>query len=87
MGEVYELVVPFASPSGGGYYCNLLNLGPGTLYLREGADPDPNDPQTETLPAMVADNLILAPDAPRGLRVMADQNGKITARLIRGDVY
>ena len=85
--EVYELVAPFANPLAGGYYCSILNLGPGTVYLRETEDPDPNDPATETLPPLVADNLIVTPDSPRGLLVMADQNGRITARVVRGDVY
>jgi hypothetical protein len=86
--EVIRLVTPFAGP----YYYNVLNLGPSTIYIREDADPGPNDEKSVTLPPYTADNLVLIPDGPRGLRLKAGQppphptpaRAKITMRLVRG---
>jgi hypothetical protein len=74
---VYRLV-PRAS---GTYYIDLLNLGPGTLYIRADGDPAPDDPQSETLPAMQYDNEIPV-DGVKGLRILSDQAGQVTARMV-----
>jgi len=67
--HVYILVTPYS----GAYFLNILNLGPATVYIRADPDPVPSDPETETLPAFCADNAILVPDGPAGLRVMAER--------------
>jgi len=79
--HVYHLVTPYA----GAYYYNILNLGPAAVYIRADDDPDFDDEESETLPAGHADNLILVPDGPEGLRVMAHvPHATITLRLVRG---
>ena len=92
--HVYELVTPYS----GTYAYNVLNLGPCTVYIRADDDPDPDDPESETLPPRHADNGILVPDGPAGLRFVVgppcedeDGNGDdrprptvITVRLVRG---
>jgi hypothetical protein len=72
--DVYELIPPEV----GIFSINVANLGPGNIYLRANADPVPNDPHTETLPAGAADNGI---QVPGSLRVLADADSTITARL------
>ena len=66
-GNVFTLVTPFC----GVFYYNILNLGPCTVYIRADADPAPNDPESETLPPGVADNLVVVPDGTQGLRFVA----------------
>lgn len=86
--DIYILVTPFA----GTYYYNILNLGPGNVYLRGDGDPVVGGAATETLPASTADNAILVPDGLAGLRVMCDPHSaeepdvhtRITVRLVRG---
>ena len=80
--DVYEIRTPYAGP----YYYNVMNLGLGTVYIREDADPDPDDAEVETLPAGHADNLILVPDGSAGLRFLAEapHGARITLRLVRG---
>ena len=88
-GEVVRLVTPYAGP----YYYNVLNLGPCTVYMRDDVDPDPDDEKSLTLPPNVADNLVLIPDGPEGLRLKAGApctghvgppRSRITMRLVRG---
>jgi len=55
----------------GSYRVNILNLGPCTVYYRADADPAVNDPESITLPPGTADNGIVIPDGPAGLRVIA----------------
>jgi hypothetical protein len=74
---VYRLV-PLTA---GSYYINMLNLGPGTLYIRTEADPSPNDPQSETLPSGLYDNQMPL-DSTKGVRILSDQAGAVTARLV-----
>ena len=66
-GNVYTMVSEYCGP----YYCDILNLGPCTVYIRADADPAVNDPQSETLPPYCADNLVLVPDGTVGLRFLA----------------
>jgi len=68
-GNVYTVVTPFCGP----YYYNILNLGPCTVYYRADADPAVNDPHSVMLPPFAADNLVLVPDGPGGLRFVAGQ--------------
>lgn len=74
---VYRLVT--GAPTA--YSYSVINLGPGILYLRADADPGINDPYSETLPALTADNQIPVANGIRGLGVLADQAGAISVRL------
>lgn len=65
--EVVRLVTPYSGP----YYYNVLNLGPCTIYIRDDHDPEPGDEKSVTLPPLAADNLVLIPDGPVGLRLKA----------------
>lgn len=82
IGEIVRLVTPYAGP----YYYNILNLGPGDLYLRYDDDPAPDDPESETLPAGCADNLVVIPEGREGLRVAAalGTTSAMSIRLVRG---
>lgn len=90
-GDVYHLVTPYAGPyaplagEASAVYVNVLNLGPGNVYIRADDDPADGDPQSETLPPGHADNLILVPDGPQGLRFLAmGALTTITIRLVQG---
>jgi hypothetical protein len=72
------------TPYAGAYYVNILNLGKGAIYIRADQDPDDDDPESEKLPAGHADNLILVPDGPAGLRVLAGDDTTVVLRLVRG---
>ena len=88
--DVVLLVTPYSGP----YYYNVFNIGPSTVYIRDDRDPDPDDEKSETLPPNCADNLMLIPDGPEGLRLIAGPpnapghigppKSKITMRLVRG---
>jgi hypothetical protein len=87
--EVVRLCTPYAGP----YYYNMLNLGPCTVYMRDDDDPDEDDERSLTLPPHIADNLVLIPDGPEGLRLKAGPpctahagppRARITMRLVRG---
>jgi hypothetical protein len=81
--EIWVLRTPYFGP----YYYNILNLGPGVIYYRDQVDPQPpDDPHSVTLPPFCADNLVLIPVGPEGLRVIAWDMfpTKITLRLVRG---
>lgn len=83
-GNVVQLVSSAGpAPLGPGpVYYNLLNLGPDSVYLRQGADPIVGNPNSETLPAMAADNMILVANAQEGLRVRAGASGAtVTVRV------
>jgi hypothetical protein len=72
---VYELVPPEPNV----HLLNLVNLGPGSVYVRANADPSPGDPHSETLPKGALDNQIHTPGT---LRVVADPIGSsISVRL------
>jgi hypothetical protein len=71
---VYELTPPEPNI----HSLNLLNLGPGTVYLRANADPSPGDQQSATVPPGALDNAIHTPST---LRVIADQDSAISVRL------
>ena len=64
-------VVRVRTPWSGNYYYQLLNLGPCTVYYREGREPYPGDEYSVTLPPFTADNLVVIPDGPDGLLIMA----------------
>jgi len=74
---VYRLITTLH----GNYNYWVMNLGPGTLFLRANGDPSINNAQSETLPALVADNQIPIADGLRGLGVITDQDGVITVRV------
>jgi hypothetical protein len=76
-GETMQLVTSESGPTigPGPVYYNVLNLGPDVVYLRQGQDPAPGDPHSETLPALAADNMIFVPDATEGLRILAGPAG------------
>ena len=88
--DVVRLVTPYSGP----YYYNILNVGPSTVYMRDDEDPDPDDEKSLTLPPNTADNLVLIPDGPEGLRLIAGPpsspghvgppTSKVTMRLVRG---
>lgn len=59
----------------GPVYYNVLNLGPDSVYLRQGADPVVGDPNSETLPPDAADNGIFVANAQEGLRILAGPSG------------
>lgn len=76
-GQNWQLAVSGAAALGAGpFIYNVLNLGPGEIYMRgDGADPFPGDWRTETLPANTADNGIFIYDGQLGLRVFAGAGG------------
>lgn len=78
--HVYHLVTPYS----GAYYYNILNVGPAAIHIRADQDPSIGDDEAELLPAGHADNLILVPDGPAGLRVIADAVATVVLRLVRG---
>lgn len=55
--EVYTLI----PPDTGVHQINLVNYGPGALYVRALGDPDPLDPHSELIAASWADNDIPIP--------------------------
>ena len=83
-GQVFQIVTTetssFLGP--GPVYFNVLNLGPGPVYIRDSEDPAAGDQNSETLPALAADNGIFVPDAPAGLRILAGSGGAtVTVRV------
>ena len=82
-GTVTTLVTSVARPAPQVYY-NILNLGPSTVYFRANADPSATDPQSETLPAGLADNGVLVPDGTVGLRFLAAAATSLTIRVVPG---
>lgn len=73
-GQAYQLVTSQAPPAGAFIY-NILNLGPGSIYMRDNQDPAVGDPLSETLPANAADNGIFVGEGTQGLRVLAGPGG------------
>jgi hypothetical protein len=75
---VYRLYPP--SPAGS-WYANVVNLGPGNLYLRANGDPTgATDPNSSTLPSLATDQGVPV-DGKTGLGILADQAGKVSIRL------
>ena len=71
---VYEL----QPPEPGVFTANLLNLGPGWLYVRANAEPAVADPKATMLPPGGIDNQIRV---SQRLYVLASEDGTITVRL------
>lgn len=63
----------------GVFSANVLNLGPGWLYMRENDEPTIGDPKATTLPPGVIDNEIRV---AQRLYVLASADGSITVRLM-----
>jgi FtsP/CotA-like multicopper oxidase with cupredoxin domain len=89
-GEVVLCVTQFP----GLHYYNVMNLGPCTLYYRDDVNPGSTDARSLTLPPSTADNLVIIPNGPVGLRFMTDGPcvesfaddpvTTMTLRLVRG---
>jgi hypothetical protein len=71
-GETYQLVTS-ENPPAGPFYFNVLNLGPGAVYLSD--QPGAAFADSETLPANFADNGIFISQGTTGLYVTADVSG------------
>lgn len=63
----------------GVFSANVLNLGPGWLYMRENDEPTIGDPKATTLPPGAIDNEIRV---AQRLYVLATADGSITVRLM-----
>lgn len=68
-----ELVIA----GGGSYYVQILNLGPGNLYIKRDNTVSATDAASYELPI----NMSLAPLTRGPLWVLADQAGKISVAL------
>lgn len=75
---VYQLV----GPGGAGQILNIINLGPGSLYIRADADPSVGDANSFQVPASNT-QLLSFPviRGSNGLRVISDQAGKISVQM------
>lgn len=58
---------------------NLMNLGPGVVWVRSQADPAVGDPQSEKLPANVADNGVVFQSF---LGLIAEADTTVVTRLV-----
>lgn len=58
---------------------NLMNLGPGTVWVRTGTDPAVNDPKSEKLLANSADNGV---QFARFIGLIAEADTTIVLRLV-----
>ena len=68
------------TPNPGKYWINIMNLGPGSVWLRADAPPAVSDPRSEELLPMTADNQISI-DGSRGLGIIPDANGTVVVRI------
>lgn len=59
---------------------DLLNNGPGAIYIRTSVDPATNDPNSMQLPANVAYNGLMI-DSAQGLGVIAAADTTISVKL------
>lgn len=71
---IYQLIPPEAHL----FRANVLNLGPGWLYMRSNAEPSVGDVYSTILPPSAADNEVRVPGH---LYVLATDTGTITVRL------
>lgn len=78
-GTVYRLRGATGA-SGSNRPLDLLNIGPGTIYLRADLDPTLSDPYSLQLPAGWAVNDLIT-DGLIGLGVIADANTKISVKV------
>lgn len=58
---------------------NVMNLGPGIVWIRTGADPAVNDPLSEKLPANTADNGVVFQSF---LGLIAETDTTVVARMV-----
>ena len=72
---VYELVPPESDL----FRANVMNIGPGWLYMRSNDEPSVGDPHSTMLPPGAIDNQVRVPGR---LYVMATDDGMITVRLV-----
>lgn len=73
-GTVCQLVTSMNLPAGPFYY-NILNMGPGSVYIAYGEPVAAGAPNVETLPANYADNGIFVGEGSAGIYVLGDASG------------
>lgn len=71
-----QLLIP--GPVGPYYYLQILNLGPGNLYIKGDGTVSATDPASFELPI----NLSISPLVTGGLWILADAAGKASVQMV-----